>query len=741
MVKLSDLPNYDSANTIQEKLKVVQSYFMPKNQWERIDSELIWDLVNEILTKPIDEINLGKAFVNLIISSYEMRHKEQINYFVDELIRKNFFLFNEQNSIRYFNKMTQIIQEKIIKDKIDENKNNTRDYINFFAENKNNPNNYELFLNAFNNECFIILFQENILKHFEKELKNTTLNTYTFDSLTNYNINFSADFQKQIAKLIQSSNKNKSNFGLVRSAIVGLRVNFMLFSEETINGLLKQQPEFAISGLLGESNILNALRINPLLLKNVLNQTEEMCEAAVRINGLALEYVKEQTDKLCLIAVQSNGLALQHVKKQTEEICLAAVISNGLALKYVINKTKDICLIAFNQNSLLIEFFNVDLFDEFTTDYKILEIYSKNTNYEKLLLVIYNKNELDNEYKIKKIDQCFSLYVRYLLSKEQGLNSFVELSKSIIKINNNTDYYNSFVLETSKNPQEVFNLNRFIWFSDHFDQALLHLFNGARILSNIDNSTMVGLYVAKFRLEKEIKVINSKSSFNNNIFDDIIPRECLLAITNALKERHHYYIILTTSKNKLVTIYPKKVFEKGNFANENNKFILVVLNELNKFLYESNRVYGYVNNFDQKEFALVDRNNLINQTSIQISRYTRVIKKDGTEIIFPITYDDYHKNFKDAFITLYSSFDDMSTFCKTGNIKGDCLEIINCMEKKGVIKDSFRMYKLDNTQIFYQDFDHPDQEIEFKNLNLDDYWKNKYLKYKAKYRALKNKII
>ncbi len=62
------------------------------------------------------------------------------------------------------------------------------------------------------------------------------------------------------------------------------------------------------------------------------------------------------------------------------------------------------------------------------------------------------------------------------------------------------------------------------------------------------------------------------------------------------------------------------------------------------------------------------------------------------------------------------------------------------MKKRGIETDSYRMYKIDNTKIFYQDFDDSKRELEFINLKFDNYWKQKYLKYKAKYLSLKNKI-
>lgn len=70
-------------------------------------------------------------------------------------------------------------------------------------------------------------------------------------------------------------------------------------------------------------------------LKDIEEQTEEICLIAVKQDGLALEYVKEQTEEICLEAVRQNGCALPYVKKQTKDICLEAVRQNSYAIQYV----------------------------------------------------------------------------------------------------------------------------------------------------------------------------------------------------------------------------------------------------------------------------------------------------------------------------------------------------------------------------------------------------------------------
>ena len=77
-------------------------------------------------------------------------------------------------------------------------------------------------------------------------------------------------------------------------------------------------------------------------MKEIQNQTEEMCLLAVKQNGMALQFVKNQTNEICLLAVKQNGMALQFVNDK--EYKLLFITSN-------INiKKDDICSICISQN-------------------------------------------------------------------------------------------------------------------------------------------------------------------------------------------------------------------------------------------------------------------------------------------------------------------------------------------------------------------------------------------------------
>jgi hypothetical protein len=85
-----------------------------------------------------------------------------------------------------------------------------------------------------------------------------------------------------------------------------------------------------------------------LILKNVKNQTEDICIYCVKENGLDLKHVRIQTERICIEAVKQNGLALIHVREQTLKICEEAYNQNSKSLvcmlkefKYQIHNTKN----------------------------------------------------------------------------------------------------------------------------------------------------------------------------------------------------------------------------------------------------------------------------------------------------------------------------------------------------------------------------------------------------------------
>ncbi|HGS9032654.1 TPA: DUF4116 domain-containing protein, partial [Clostridioides difficile] len=52
-----------------------------------------------------------------------------------------------------------------------------------------------------------------------------------------------------------------------------------------------------------------------------------------------LKDIKEQTEEICLMAIEQQPLALQYVKVQTKRICMEAIKQDKGALRYVKDKT------------------------------------------------------------------------------------------------------------------------------------------------------------------------------------------------------------------------------------------------------------------------------------------------------------------------------------------------------------------------------------------------------------------
>jgi hypothetical protein len=166
------------------------------------------------------------------------------------------------------------------------------------------------------------------------------------------------------------------------------------------------------------------------------------------------------------------------------------------------------------------------------------------------------------------------------------------------------------------------------------------------------------------------------------------------------------------------------------FHKENNKYILYILELLNNILDEDKRIYGYQNNNDQRELALINFNNIINISDLSISKIVSIKNKDTeNSLIFPMNKSIYN-NIK---IVVYMN-NKISTDPKI--MYNDC-----------TIKT--RMMMMDNYHaIYYQNFDDNtiieiyDRYI-IRNIHGDefnDYFKNKYIKYKNKYLYLVNKL-
>jgi len=136
------------------------------------------------------------------------------------------------------------------------------------------------------------------------------------------------------------------------------------------------------------------------VLKQVENQTPEICMEAVKKYGWALRLIENQTPELCIASVKRNPSTLQFVKNQTPEICMTAVKQKGWALELVKNQTPEICLEAIKQNEKASKFIKEELKQDVLNKYQqYLESQKKQSSIDKKSLFI-DKNKSTYKEKI-----------------------------------------------------------------------------------------------------------------------------------------------------------------------------------------------------------------------------------------------------------------------------------------------------------------------------------------------------
>jgi len=587
------------------------------------------------------------------------------------------------------------------------------------------------------------IIKQNLLiyKEFEndaikKELDNLVVELFTTE-LTN---------EKQSENFFFKIKENL-NFNIIKSLINRLapRLNELTLKinprKEYVIYLLSQMSEESKKVI---ENHLNIVVFNGLELKSVSDdkKTEELCLASVKNNGLALEYVPDdkKTEDICLASVTNNGLALEFVpdNKKTEKIYLAAVKQNNGALIFVPDdkKTESIYLASVTNNGLALEFVP----DNKKTEEICLAAVKKNNG--ALQFVPDNKKKPDFYSKIIMIDKSryesylengnitLSQYIYEVLNSMKSLQSFVESESAvekIINISDKTDYYTSFL----EKPNYIQNLKskatNFIWMSENIDQSIMHLFNSTR--KNLPNSTdeeVIQPYIAKYNIENGTRIINSNEYTNKYIFNNIIPEECLskilliIAMDIWISQKNNPQVTNPLAKDYSVVENVER--NKAYFLTESNKYILVILNELNKFLSDDKKIYGYKNFFDQKEIALCNRYKIID-TSIKISKYIYIEYTDSKEQIlkFPCKYKDY------SFVAnKHPVAYGINTL--SNNIR---------MVPKTIY---FKQSVVKPLTICYENFNNPSEHIILvENKPLASYYEKKYLKYKSKYLSLKKK--
>ena len=533
-----------------------------------------------------------------------------------------------------------------------------------------------------------------------------------------------------------------------------------------------------------------AIQCNPMALEFVpVNiRTSEMYINAVKKNGAVLKFIPpdKRTEGLCFLAVNKSRTTSQTIDlfqsippdKITENLYLLAVINISDKLE-VINFLKSIPpdkrteelyrlaisilpyingydtmenykikkLLEFIPSNIKTENFYSSLFRKKPDITNIPEIRTLITTYKLIVSVIMGYAEQNDSSSVSNAEEFFTFFYKITLSQyiyavlkeaneEFNFNSLFDtpvVKSKIIDISNTTQYYTSFIEKLDYKPIDLKrNLNNFIWASEDIEQSLLHIFESPRSFSDIndDSDTIIQAYIARYNIENT-RFINSQDFKNVQIFNDIINPKYLNLIIPVIAL--HIYMFqknnprVTDERMKTKSVISTVLKNNIYFERENNKYILIILNELNKFLSEDKKIYGYKNIFDQKEIALCNRTKIIDD-SIKISKYLH-IKFDNDykeELKFPCAYSEYFKKVSsiDKKIVGYSLKSDMKkifpkvTFTSTPEL--------------------YRMYPIKPIMINHEDFDEAGKPIEHLfNKPIPDYFEKKYLKYKMKYLQLK----
>jgi hypothetical protein len=204
-----------------------------------------------------------------------------------------------------------------------------------------------------------------------------------------------------------------------------------------------------------------ALLQNVNIIENI-TQSEELCMYAIKLKASVIAKIKNQTPKLCKMALRQDGYLLSKIKiPLTEEFCLIAVKQNGSALQYVPPKyqTYNVCKSAIKQNPSAKKYIlNVDLYDAtknmlvdqamkfVSRDGTLLEMVEEDNQTEEMCIMAIQNNPNAINFVANKTEKILKLV-------EDLQNIYIQKETNII---NNYNYINvknivkSFDLATNK---------------------------------------------------------------------------------------------------------------------------------------------------------------------------------------------------------------------------------------------------------------------------------------------------
>jgi hypothetical protein len=309
----------------------------------------------------------------------------------------------------------------------------------------------------------------------------------------------------------------------------------------------------------------------------------------------------------------------------------------------------------------------------------------------------------DNDYQTRYLRTLKKLSI--IIYAFDGKDCFENLNHyTINNINTETIYYSSLNSLENDDHYNNFINKKYCWMSDSFDQAILHLFNGYRPIKTPGENYKIQPIISRFTL-KPCRIIESIDKNNSNIFNGILKHNVVKCINYLLGSACEKY---EDDRN-----YEG---EGPHFSREDNVYILYILEELNKYLDESEKICGYTNYFDQKETGIVNFNTTININSLKISKILKFM-----DFEFPLPEKEY-KN-------IYSFSNN-----------GKKIKYVSYNKNRNYPMKT-RMFPNIKITIKYENFDNSEEELTYvSDDDLDTYFKNKYLKYKNKYVLLKNNV-
>lgn len=379
------------------------------------------------------------------------------------------------------------------------------------------------------------------------------------------------------------------------------------------------------------TSLITGLYHNPELIKNIINQNEELCLIAVKQNGLLLEFVKNKSFTICYHAIKNNSFSIKYtnysnkklrnlaIKNNPESIkyinypsfsmMYKAVKLNGLTLKYV-DQTNDIlCIKAVRNNAKALKY--IKCFD-------IYEYWEKTTNQ----LGDVTSNEFHNGFQLDDI-KYKNINYKYLLS------NFYNMFE-------NYDPFNVDGIKWVCNKKCIFNYNEIEIFLEF---SFLYCKNENDVISLLNSKNF------KLKYPSFIKYINcelSNDTYNKliklnpeiikYIDQDIIDKEILIDL---IKKDN---TILRYIKNKDINICMEAI--KSN----ENSIVYIQDCDYNEICcMVPDKLYKYIKNKDYNKCLMLIKNKLLSLKYIK--NQTRemcieAVKINGLELEFALYKDD-----------------------------------------------------------------------------------------------------